>query len=291
MRWKMTRLHKFSGTPRQTVAALSVAVRAANQAGIYIREGYYKTQQVEEKGHGDLVSQIDVMCDHVIQEAIRAAYPEDSIISEELNPDTKPGQKRYWAIDPLDGTAAYVFRTSDDMPSVMIALCDEKGPLMSVVYFPMTDDLFYAIRGQGSFRGRKRLQCRSIRLATAWVEMNQYSESKYESNEFKALRKFLRQPGGARLVTTSPPHSGVGVRIAEGDKKIAAVIHDNGSRWLKQGPWDVIPVALIIEEAGGVVMSLKGKRYNAFQPEPFLIAGSKKLANEILNRQKIYTVN
>ncbi len=238
-----------------------------------------------------MVSQIDVMCDHVIQDAIRAAYPEDVIISEELNPDTKPDQSRYWIIDPLDGTTAYLFRTSDDMPSVMIALCDDKGPLLSVVYFPMTDDLFYAIRGQGAYRGRKKLQCRPIRLNTAWVEMNQYSESKYESNEFKALRNYLRQPGGARLVTSNPPHSGVGVRIAEGDKKIAAVVHDNGTEWLKQGPWDVIPVALIVEESGGVVLSLQGKRYNPFQPEPFLMAGSKKLAQEILDRQKRATVN
>ena len=280
----MTRLHRFTNVPKSTVSALSVAVRAANAAGDYIREGYYQSQQIEEKGHGDLVSQVDLKCDHVIQEAIQASYPDDMIISEELSPETHRKKDRYWVVDPLDGTTAYLFRTAEDMPSVLIALVDKAGPLVSVVYFPLTDELFYAIRGQGAYHGRRRLKCQDVPLANAWVELNQYSESKYESESFRVMREKLRQSGGARLVTTNPPHSGVGARITEGDKKIAAVVHDNGSTYIKQGPWDVLPVALIVKEAGGVVLTLKGKPYDPFKPEPFLMASSKKLAESIIKK-------
>lgn len=282
MKWKMVKLRKFNGLDKRTVAALSVAVRAADRAGEVVREGYYQAQEIEDKGHGDLVSQVDIKCDHIIQEAIYASFPDDIILSEELTPDQDVKDKPYWVIDPLDGTSAYLFRTAIDMPSVMIAYCDKQGPLFSVIFFPLSDEFFYAVRGHGAFENRRQLYCKDCRLDRAWVEMNQYSEVKYESAQFKKLRDNLRKTGGARLVTTCPPHSGVGVRIAEGEKKVSAVIHDNNPKWLKQGPWDVIPAALILQEAGGTVITFKGKPYDPFTPEPFIMASSKKLAHQIM---------
>jgi myo-inositol-1(or 4)-monophosphatase len=277
----MIKLHDFKDIPAQTQAALTVAVRAASKAGEIIRESYLQVQTIEEKTHGDLVSQVDVKCDHAVQEAIRSAYPDDVIISEELSPEVIPDD-RYWIVDPLDGTSAFLFRVSEDMPSVMIAYCDTQGAQLSVVYFPLTDEMFYAVRGMGSYERQRRLQCKTVELKDAWIEMNQYSNVQYESPQFRILRERLRQPGGAQLVSCSPPHSGIALRIAEGNKQLSGVIHDNGAEYLKQGPWDVLPVALIFSEAGGVVVNLKGQPYNPFKPEPFIMASSKKMADQIL---------
>ncbi len=279
----MIKLHEFTDIPTQTQTALTVAVRAASKAGEIIRESYLQVQVVEEKTHGDLVSQVDVKCDHAIHEAIRSAYPDDIIISEELSPEVIP-EDQYWIVDPLDGTSAYLFRVSEDMPSVMIAYCDKQGARFSAVYFPLTDEMFYAVRGHGSYERQRRLQCKDTELTSAWIEMNQYSNVEYESPQFRLLRERLRQPGGAQLISCSPPHSGVALRIAEGTKRLSAVIHDNGSDYLKQGPWDVLPVALIFSEAGGVVVNFKGEPYDPFKPEPFIMASSKKLADQISAR-------
>jgi fructose-1,6-bisphosphatase/inositol monophosphatase family enzyme len=282
----MVKLRKLRGVPKPTIAALSVAVRAADRAGEIIREGYYQALEIKDKGHGDLVSQVDIKCDHVISEAIYASYPDDIIVSEELSPNVDPNHTKYWVVDPLDGTSAYLFRTSPDMPSVLIAYCDEQGAQFSVVYFPLTDEFFYAVRGHGAYENRRRLECKNYKLNESWVEMNQYSEAVYESDVFKAMRNGLRSKGGAKLVTTCPPHSGVGVRIPQGEKKVAAVVHDNNGRWLKQGPWDIIPVALIVTEAGGAVINFKGKTYDPFSPEPFIVASSNKLAMDIVKLAK-----
>lgn len=276
----MIKLHDFPDVPKQTIASLNVAVKAAHRAGEIIREGYYQTHLVKEKSHGDLVSIIDTNCDHAVHEAIRAAYPDDIIFSEELAPNASPVE-RYWIIDPLDGTSSYLFRVAPDMPAVMIALCDLAGAILSVVYFPLSDELFYAIRGEGSFDRLRSLRCETYDLSQAWIDLNQYSDDQYESDAMRALRVKLRQPGGARLVTSSPPHSGLSLRIT-GDKRLAGVIHDNGSEQLKQGPWDVIPIRLIFEEAGGFVCNMKGRPYDPYRPEPFMMMGSRKLAEQVL---------
>jgi fructose-1,6-bisphosphatase/inositol monophosphatase family enzyme len=277
----MIKLHEFSDVPNQTLVSLNVAVKAAHKAGEIIREGYYQTHLIKEKSHGDLVSVIDTNADHAVHEAIRATYPNDIIFSEELAPNAKPVD-RYWIVDPLDGTSSYLFRVASDMPSVMIALCDTFGALVSVVYFPLSDELFYAIRGEGAFERLRSLRCEVYDLSQAWIDLNQYSDDKYESDAVRTLKVKLRGIGGARLVTSSPPHSGLSLRITAGDKRLAGVVHDNGAKQLKQGPWDVIPIRLIFEEAGGFVCNMKGKPYDPYSPEPFMMMGSKALAEEVL---------
>ena len=104
----------------------------------------------------------------------------------------------------------------------MIAYCDEAGAQFSVVYFPITStEFFYAVRGFGAYENRRRLECKPYSLSESWVEMNQYSEAKYESASSRAYARnnFYEVVGGAKLVTTCPPHSGVGVRISAGREK------------------------------------------------------------------------
>lgn len=272
----------FGNIPEREGEFLKVTASAAFRAGKIIRRGYNEIQGIQEKGLGDLVSQIDVECDALIQKEIRRVFPRDVILSEELSPQLSSGEERFWIIDPLDGTSAFLFRSCEDMPAVMIGLREQGETLLSVIYFPLTNELFWAVRGYGAYKFYDRLKCTEWKLHESWVEMNQYSDVEFESEIFKKLRRNLRSLGGPRLVTSSPPHSGTGVRIAEGRKKIAAVIHDNGSEKIKQAVWDVIPVALILEESGGVAVNFHDEPYDPFRPEPFIMASSRELAREIM---------
>jgi len=278
------------GLPREAVKDLRLMMKAARLAGQLVCEGYNQLQFIEEKEYGSLVSDIDRNCDDIIDKVISKARPGEVILSEEKNPDADVSSGPGWVVDPLDATSAMLFRASPDMPSIMLARLQDGISQSSVVYFPSSNELFYAVRGFGAYKGKRRLQCHDEKLADAWVEMNQQGNVDKESLVFRGLREALRQPGrGARLVSSSPPHSGVGVRIAEGHKRLSAVIHDNNPgepKDAKQAPWDVIPVALILEEAGGVVVNFDGQPYDPFQPEPLIMAASKELAGEIIDLVK-----
>lgn len=277
------KLHFIDNLAEETEEELVCAMRAAERAGEIIRNGYEETQTIEEKGFGDLCSKVDKESDRVIQEEIRAQFPQDAILSEEISPEIAGKKGRFWVIDPLDGTSAFLFKTAEDMPSVMIALQDRGETKMSVVYFPLTKEMFYAVKGKGAYKDETPLQCRDSKLEVSWVDMNQHSDVQYESLIFQTLRVNLRKPGGARLVTTFPPNPGGSVRIAHGKKKFSAVIHDNGSKKVKLGPWDIIPPALILKEAGGVVVNFRNESCDPFKPEPFIMATSQSIASAIIN--------
>ncbi len=167
------------------------------------------------------------------------------------------------------------FRKTATKPSLVQGL--------GVVYFPLTQEWYYGQRGRGAWRNGSRLICEASEpLAETWVELNHYGNAQWETPFFAELRERLRSSNGARLVTSNVPHSGVAMRVATGGGHLAAAVHDNNPRHVKQGPWDIAAPQLILEEAGGVFVSPHGERTDPFAGQPVIAARSAELAREIL---------
>lgn len=264
--------------------AFSVALKAATKAGKLIKREYGKIHEIGQKGVGDLVSRVDHEADHIIQTIIRQEYTNDDILSEELTAHTKDRGQRLWVIDPLDGTAGFLFQTGPRTPSVMIALREHSETKLSVIFFPLTREYFYAIHGKGCFKDGKKVSTKDIThiLKEAWIDMNHNGNSALESRDFARLDRALRSEKGAGLVTRSAPHSGIITRMLEKDTKLAAVIHDNNRHKVKQGPWDIIPAQLILEEAGGVMVNIKNQKIDPFKPELIVAAANRSIADSVI---------
>ena len=189
-----------------------------------------------------------------------------------------------WIVDPLDGTTAYLMKAGTKFPSVLIAKRCGGDTTLGVVYFPLSNEWFYADRQTGAFKDGQLLKLPQIdwRLELAWIEMNQYGNVACESEFFAATRRALRSPGGAQIVTSTFPHAGVAMRIAEQSSGLTAAIHDNGPLHLKQGPWDIAANQVIFEAAGGVFVNPEGKRTCPFKAEPIVIAPTLSLAQQII---------
>jgi hypothetical protein len=115
--------------------------------------------------------------------------------------------------------------------------------------------------------------------------MNHFPNADDETPVFARLWQRLRSPQGARVVTNGAPYSGISARIAHGEPRVAAVIHDNNSqRKPKQCLWDVAAVALVLREAGGVVVNLRGEDYNPRKHELFICAANRTIAEQIIER-------
>ena len=256
---------------------LQFAAKAALAAGQVIKDGYQRSHQIDAKGVGDLVSQVDFDADRVATDILSKAYPDTTIISEELNPDAGTAQTDAWVIDPLDGTTAYLMKAGPQFSSVLIAKREAGETTLGVVYFPLTDEWFYAVRGQGAFKNGQSLKLpqQDFKLAECWVEMNQYGNCGYETPFFTAAKNVLRSDAGARIVTSTFPHAGIAMRILEQNSGLAIAIHDNNPANLKQGPWDIAANQVIFEEAGGVFCNPAGQRTCPFSVEPILIAPSQ----------------
>jgi len=266
---------------------LGVAIDAAIAAGKIIAEGFGKFHTIDQKGVGDFVSEVDQMADKVVCD-ILANDSSTAILSEELHPELADGVEDFWIVDPLDATSAFLMQAGKQFPSVLIGKYLGGQAVLGLAYFPLIGEWFYGYKDRHAFKNTQRLQVPEGKrdLGDVWVEMNQYGDSKFETESFTTLRDRLRTSDGARMVTTTVPNSGVALRVAAAETGLAAAIHDNSAAKIKQAPWDVVPMKLLVEEAGGVFLNLEGKPIDPFVAEVSVVAQSRHLAEQIIRLAK-----
>ena len=137
---------------------LTIAKRAAEEAGRVIQQGYRQLDQIQaqEKSPGDFVSIVDQRAEQVIKSVLLDKFPNHSIVGEEsgeTNGERNDGQYQ-WVIDPLDGTNNFLHGIAQF--AVSIALLKNGKLEAGIVYNPITDETFTAAKGQGAqLNGRK----------------------------------------------------------------------------------------------------------------------------------------
>jgi myo-inositol-1(or 4)-monophosphatase len=152
-----------------TAELLAIAVEAARSAGGVLRERFGGPRAgVEAKTTPtDLVSEAD----HIAEQAIRALLarrrPDDAILGEELGPEPGVTGLR-WVVDPLDGTVNFLFGIPQW--AVSVACEDGDGTLAGVVYDPLREETFAAVRdGAATLNGDPISGSTCAELASAMV--------------------------------------------------------------------------------------------------------------------------
>ena len=139
----------MNDTKNGLLGELRTAERAARDAGEAIMALYGKDYRIEEKFKGHPVTTADLEANLRIKEVILGRYPEDGWLSEESQDDLKRLKaSRVWVIDPIDGTKEFIQHV--DQFAVSIGLVIEGRPALGVVYNPVKDQLFLAVRGAGA---------------------------------------------------------------------------------------------------------------------------------------------
>ncbi len=135
---------------------VAIASAAAREAGAVLLEHARSaaTGVGSKSTRTDPVSDADRAADALLTARLRAAFPDDGIVSEESE-RVAGSSGRTWYVDPLDGTVNYLYRIPHW--SVSVACGDADGGLAGVVYDPLRDELFWASRGRGAFLGDRRL--------------------------------------------------------------------------------------------------------------------------------------
>jgi myo-inositol-1(or 4)-monophosphatase len=270
---------------------LALAIRAVHLAGEVIKQGYGQMVEIQQKSVGDLFSAVDIEAERVVLALIKREDPWSEIIAEESAPVVNGSSSR-WIADCLDGSVGFLFKVGRDKPAVLIAHQENGVTDVAVIYLPLTDELFFGLKDEGAWKGdgSKLHVDASWVLRDSWIEMNQYGDSSLETDIFTRLRTTLRSARGAKLVTSQAPHSSIAMRMLDGTMRLAAVIHDNNPKKVKQECWDVVAVKLIVEEAGGVVVDFAANEYDIFKAKPFIVASSLALAREIIDAYKEGTI-
>ncbi len=136
------------------------AIGAATEAGRFIA-GARPTEIQYKSGGRSLASRVLTEVDRRSQEIILDALSPTfelhdlGLLAEERDDDQTRLEKPWsWYVDPLDGTLCFVESTPGYSVSIALAARDGTS-LLGVVYDPVEETLFHAVRGQGLYRDRR----------------------------------------------------------------------------------------------------------------------------------------
>ena len=228
-----------SDDPRVLAAAVEAARAAGEIAMKYYRGGF----DVILKPDQTPVTQADREAELIITQVLERAFPDWGFLGEEFG--QRGAQETRWIIDPIDGTKNFVRRIP--IWAVLIAL-EERGEVTAgVVLNPVTGELYTARRGGGAHRNGERIRvsdCDALKDATVL------------HSGLKLVREAGYWDGLVRLFDASARTRGFGDYygyglVAEGKAEIYVEVD------LK--PWDVAPVKILVEEAGGRLTDFSGK--------------------------------
>ncbi len=196
----------------------------------------------------DVVTKADLLSNKIVLTAIRYAYPEHGIISEETGHERADAQY-VWIIDPIDGTLNF----SLGIPcfGVMLCLTRNREVILSVIYLPALKEFYFAKKGKGAYLNGKRIHCSSHGFDQTY---GTGSGNLYGRNE-KLYRSLLK----AGKTTSLHQHS-------FGAMCVNACYVASGRKdwmWTYSGQLhDFAPPSLILEESGCVVTNTRGEPWS-----------------------------
>jgi myo-inositol-1(or 4)-monophosphatase len=221
---------------------LDVATEAAVSAGRELMTRYDAPASGLEAKQGatDLVSDADRAAEQAIAAVLARRRPDDGVLGEEGTANRAGTTGLRWVVDPLDGTVNYL--SAIPLWCVSIACEDASGTLAGVVYDPLREQLFSAVRGGpvradgGSPRTRELRDLRAAVIAGG-VACATGAEAKRAG---KLEKRLFRRAGARRALGTAALEL---AWTAAG--RIDVCFHEQ-----RIHPWDVDAGLFICQRAG-----------------------------------------
>lgn len=249
-------------------ACLASAVAAANAAGTLIRE-HVGNVGYREKKRADLVTETDTAAEELIRTHLLNDFPDYAFLGEESANEEIDVDRPTWIVDPIDGTTNFVHAYPMFCVSIALALGDE--PLVGVIYNPVSDEMFTAVRGGGAFLNDRPLATSTVdSLAEALVAVSLPTDIRPDSEPLRALINVIPHAQAVRRSGSTALNLAF---LAAG--RLDAMWGHNTKAW------DIAAGVLLVREAGGMVTSLDGSPLSLRRPT--LVAG----ANETMHGETL----
>jgi len=211
----------------------------------------------------DMVSAADRDAEALIRQGLRDARPEDGLLAEEGS-RAEAASGRRWIVDPLDGTTNFLY----GIPQWAVSIALEGS--VGVVFNPVADELFAAVRGSGATLNGAPLSLGAPpSLGTALVATGFGYDAERRSKQGQVIAAVLprvrdvRRAGAAALDLCW---------LADGR------LDGYFERGL--GAWDWAAARIIAEEAGAAVADLEPEPHGLAAAHPDLLPALLTLVRE-----------
>lgn len=200
--------------------------------------------QVTWKGDDTPVTAADKEIELIIRQELAQAFPDDLVLGEEHGATERAGATRRWIIDPIDGT--YNFTRQTEIFATLLALEVEGKIVLGLIHAPAMNETYWAEQGLGAYLNGKRLQVSSIA---------ELSRAQFVYGAPSRILDLGYWEGYSRIVKQTYRQRCVGDYLNFG-----WVFQGKAECALEMGvkPWDLAPMKILVEEAGGRYSDLDG---------------------------------
>ena len=222
----------------------------ATQAGAAIMAIYDGDHSVEIKEDSSPLTAADKASHQVILSGLQRHFPGIPILSEEGSEipfAVRKNWRRFWLVDPLDGTKEFIKR--NDEFTVNIALVEEKEPVLGVVYVPAQNKIYWGIKNQGAWVQEEGNLPRQTRVRRPDPEKG-LTVVMSRSHPSPRLEEFLKP---FKVAESLPVGSSL---------KLCVIAEGKADLYPRLGPtmeWDTAAGHAIVTAAGGRVETEQGE--------------------------------
>jgi histidinol-phosphatase len=246
------------------------AVEAASRASLaHFRRGV----RVEVKPDRSPVTVADRESEAAVLEVIRGAFPDHGVLGEETGAHPGVAGAR-WIVDPLDGTRG--FTRGETCWGPLVALEHEGEVVAGAMALPAQGEIFFGARGRGAWLASGSGE--PTRLHVSGVA--RWEDATFSLGEPRVLLAPPLEPLVARLATTCARTR------CHGDLAgFAMVLCGRAEAWVEAGVqiWDLAPMKVLIEEAGG--------RFTDLQGNPTIASGNCVATNGAMHAHVLGTLS
>lgn len=208
----------------------------------------------------------DKECNKLYEEYLKTHTPEVALYTEE-------GEKNLdsdlvWTIDPIDGTTNY--SVGNAFWNTQICLLKNKEPVVAVIFAPALNQKFSAIKGKEAFLNDKKIEITQVKkldeITFGIGKGNDPSDSVWLGETTPKLVQVTRS---IRIFGSA------GLDLAYVASGMLDLFIESGA-----STWDYAPGALLIREAGGMVLNFEGKDWTI--DDKTLVASNETLVKQVL---------
>lgn len=221
-------------------------------------------------GRRDVVTEYDRRVQELLVERLSSALPGAGYVMEESDAQDALDREHIFIIDPIDGTMNFVHHYNHSAISVAYASFGQV--LCACVYDPYTDEMFSAIKGQGAFLNGRPIHADPAPLNESLFCLGSspyYPELTDET--FRLARIAFDNSLDLR-------------RLASAELDLCAIAAGRAGLYfeLRLSLWDYAAGMLLVEEAGGLVLSIDGSPLRFGIEKTSVLSGGKQAVADFL---------
>ena len=247
---------------------LIIAKQIVEEAGRIIREAREtNTFSYDMKSDDTPVSNIDQQVQDYMSKRLKDSF--DIQVMGEENCEEIDSSKPYWAIDPIDGTWAFI--THENTSAINLSLIEDNEVTVAIVYNPFTNEFFLSEKGTKSYIGMLTLPLRKAKTAVEVVNF----KAERQHPIVGTLNKLFKEDKVKKLTS-------IGGSTAYGMCMVAKGAFSNYIAHFNSysHAWDLSAACLIIRNMGGYITDLDGDDIDPIKHKGYIIASANKQAKD-----------